>query len=108
MSTARDPSTRERIINAANLLFASGVPVFASSTSRFDLVASTTPDGSGIHVKLQQWHRVGDSSLRCVVAIVGPTKNSYRDALHALAEDLERMVEQSRTTHHQQTFTPIR
>ncbi|KAL0256072.1 hypothetical protein SLS55_008463 [Diplodia seriata] len=37
-----------RSTTTMRVLFASGVPIFASSTSRFDLVASTTSDHRGI------------------------------------------------------------
>ncbi|OJD36470.1 uncharacterized protein BKCO1_1100098 [Diplodia corticola] len=107
MPSVRVPSTRERIIIAANLLFAPGAPTFATSSSRFDIVACTARDRRGIQIKLQQWHRVGNTSLRCVVALHGPVRNSYWDALNALAEELDRMVAES-AAHHQQTFTPVR
>ncbi|KAF9629663.1 hypothetical protein BFW01_g10866 [Lasiodiplodia theobromae] len=78
MSARREESTRARIIDAANVLFASAVPNFSTSTSYFDIVATT--DHHGIRARLLQWHRVGDTSLRCLLALVGPAKPSYREA----------------------------
>lgn len=105
MSARRDESTRARIIDAANVLFASAVPNFATSTSYFDIVAAT--DHQGIRARLLQWHRVGDTSLRCLLALVGPAKPSYREAVDALAEQLEQEATQTVQQQQPTALAPI-
>lgn len=105
MSARRDESTRARIIDAANVLFASAVPNFATSTSYFDIVATT--DHHGIRARLLQWHRVGDTSLRCLLALVGPAKPSYREAVDALAEQLEQQATQTVQQQQPTALAPI-
>lgn len=105
MSAQGQQSSRERIQNAANTLFAHITPNFASSSSRFD-ITSTVALG-GIQARLIQWHRVGQVSLRCVIVFHGPAKPSYREAVDAMADELDRLVTQQ-SQQDQQQQTPCR
>ncbi|EKG21058.1 hypothetical protein MPH_01602 [Macrophomina phaseolina MS6] len=90
MSAQSGPDTHQRTQGAAQVLFSSTVPSFASSSSRFDITSHVTP--GGIQAQLLQWHRVGEGSLRCVVAFRGTARPNYRDAVDTMADELDRLV----------------